>query len=92
MQQATVDKLKPETVNTSWNNLWSWAVNDFKGFLEIDGEVKEIIRTAREDGGERFVDMVEEELEERVEEYQELLTNEEVEDLVKSSTEGEEEI
>ena len=68
--------------------MWSEAVQDFKGFTGIDGEVKKIIRTAREVGGERFIDTIDEE----VEEHQEVLTNEELEYLVKSSTEEEEEI
>jgi hypothetical protein len=47
-----------------------------------------IIRIARAVCGEGFVDMIDEE----VEEHQEVLTNDELEDLVKSSTEEEEEI
>jgi len=27
--KAAVDELQPETVNESWNNLWSEAVHDF---------------------------------------------------------------
>jgi len=53
-----MDELKPETVNACWKNLWSKAVHDFKGFRGIDGEVKNIILTAREVGGEGFVDIV----------------------------------
>jgi len=89
--KAGADELKPETVNACWNNLWSEAVHDFKGFPRIDGEVK-IIRTAREVGGGGFVDVIDEEVEEHFEEHQEVLTNEELEDLVRSSTEEEEEI
>jgi hypothetical protein len=80
-----LDELKSETVNACWKNLWSEVVHDFKG------ELKKIIRTAREVGGEGFVDMTDEEVEEHIEEHQEVLTNEELEDLVKSSTEEEEE-
>jgi len=60
--KAAMDELKPETVNACWKNLWSKAVNDFKGFPGIDGEVKKIIQTAREVGGEGFVDMIDEEI------------------------------
>jgi len=42
-----MDELKPETVNACWKSLWSEAVNDFKGFGGIEGEVKKIIQTAR---------------------------------------------
>jgi len=90
--KAAMDELKPETVNACWKNLWSEAIHDFKGFRGIGGEVKKIIRTAREVGGEGFIDMVGEEVEEHIEEHQEVLTNEELVDLVKSSTEEEEEI
>ena len=72
--------------------MWSEAVNDFKGFLGINGEVNKITQTAREVGGEGFVDMIDEEVEENIEEHQKVLTNEELEDLVTSSTEEQEEI
>ena len=88
--EAAMDELKPETVNPSWKNLWSEAVRDFKGFTGIDGEVK-IIRTAREVGGEGFDNMIDEEGGGHIEEHQEVLTSEVLEDLVKSSTEDEEE-
>ena len=45
------------------------------------------MQTAREVVGEGSVEMADEEVEEHIEEHQELLTNEELEDLVKSSTE-----
>jgi hypothetical protein len=56
----------------------------------IDGEVKKIIRVARQVGGEGFVDMIDEEVEEHIEEHRQVLMNEELEELVKSSTEEEE--
>jgi len=84
-----VDELKPEIVNAWWKNLCSEAVHDFKGFPGIDGEVK-IIWTAREVGGEGFVNMIDEEVEEYIKDHQEVLTNKELEDLVKLFTEEEE--
>jgi len=48
---------------------------------------KKIIQIAREVGCEGFVDMIDEEVEERTEDHQKVMTNEELEDLVKSSTE-----
>jgi hypothetical protein len=30
--KAAMDELNPETVNACWRNVWSEAVNDFKGF------------------------------------------------------------
>ena len=46
--------------------MWREAVHDFEGFPGIDGEVKIIIRTAREVGGEGFVDMIDGEVEDLV--------------------------
>jgi hypothetical protein len=66
--------------------LWSEAINNFKGFPAFDGEVT-IIQTTSEFGGEGFVDMMDKEVEEHVNEHQKLLTNKELEDIVKSSTE-----
>jgi len=74
--KAAMDELNPETVNASWKNLWSEAVHDFKCFPGIDGEVKKFIRTEREAGGDGFVDIIDEEVEEHIEEHQEVLTNE----------------
>jgi len=90
--KAATDKVNPETANACWKNLWSEAVNDFKGVPGIDEEVNKIIQTAREVGGEGFVDMIDEEVEENIEEHLKALTKEELEDLVKSSTEECEEI
>nr|XP_020660653.1 tigger transposable element-derived protein 1-like [Pogona vitticeps] len=88
---AAVDGLTPETVNACWKNLWGEVVNDFKGFPEIDREVRKITEAARRIGGEGFVDMIDEEVKEHIESHREVLTNEEWEELVKSSTEDEEE-
>jgi hypothetical protein len=88
--KAAMDELKPETVNACWKDLWSEVVNDFKGFPAFDGQVKKIFRVARQVGGEGFVDMIDEEGEEHIEEHREVLTNEELEELVKSSPEEEE--
>ena len=87
--EAVMDELKPETANACWKNLWSEAIHDFKSFPGIKGEVMKIIRTERE-GGEGYVDMTDEEVEEHIKEHQEVLMNNELEDLVKSSTEEEE--
>jgi hypothetical protein len=59
--EVALDELKPVTVNACRKNLWSKAVNDFKGFPGIVGEIK-IIQTAREVGGEGFVDIIDEEM------------------------------
>jgi transposase-like protein/uncharacterized protein CbrC (UPF0167 family) len=82
-----VDALKPETVNSCWKQLWSEVVKDFRGFPTIDEEVRNILNVAREVGGEGFSDMIKDDVEKHIEEHSETLTNEELEDLLKSSTE-----
>lgn len=42
--KAATDELKPETVDVSLKNVWSKVMNDFKGFLGINGEVRKIIQ------------------------------------------------
>ena len=88
--KAAVDELKAETVNACWKNLWSEVANDLKGFPGSDGEVRKSMHVARQIGGEGFVNMFDEEVEGRFEGHRELLTNEELEELVKSSTEEDE--
>ena len=90
--EAAMDELKPETVNACWKNVRSEAVHGFKGFPGIDEEVKKMIRTVREVGGDGFVDMIYEEVEGHIEKQPEVLRNKELEDLIKSSTEEVEEI
>ena len=72
--------------------MWSEAVNDFKGVPGIEEEVNKIIQTAREVGGKGFIDMIDEEVDENIEEHQKALTKDELEDPIKSSTEECEEI
>lgn len=85
--KAAMNELKPETVNDCWKNLWSEVVNNVKGLPAIDGEAKKIPHATREVSGEGFADM----FNEAVEGHREVLTNEELEELVKSSTEDDEE-
>ncbi|XP_065437716.1 uncharacterized protein LOC101931329 isoform X2 [Chrysemys picta bellii] len=51
--------------------------------------MKHIVQVSRQVGGDGFVDILEEEIEELIESHRETLTNEELEELIKSSTEGE---
>ncbi|CAM5078512.1 unnamed protein product [Natator depressus] len=88
IKQAT-DAIKPETVNACWRNLWKECVNDFMGFPTTEKEEKCIVQVARQVGGDGFVDILEEEIEELIESHRETLTNEELEELIKSSTEDE---
>jgi hypothetical protein len=42
--------------------LWTEAINDFKGFPGIDGELKKIIQTAKEVGGEGYANRKDDEM------------------------------
>ena len=68
-----MDKVNSEATIACWKNLWSEAVNDFKGFPGIDKEINKIIQTARDVGSEGFVHMIDEEVEEHIEEHQKVL-------------------
>lgn len=64
--KGVTNELKPETINAYLKNLGNEVVSDFKGFLEIDGEVRKIIHTARHVGGEGFTKMLDEEVKEHI--------------------------
>jgi hypothetical protein len=85
-----MDATKPETVNACWRNLWSECVNDFKAFPTIDDEVRRIVQVPRQVECDGFVDILEEEIEELIECHRETLTNEELQELIRSSTDDEE--
>ncbi|XP_060129836.1 tigger transposable element-derived protein 1-like [Zootoca vivipara] len=89
--KQAVDAIKPESVNACWRKLWKECVNNFKGFPTIDNEVEHIVQMARQVGGDGFVDLIEEEVEELIDGHGGALTNEELEELLRSCTEDEEE-
>lgn len=55
-----MDKLEPESVNACWKNEWSEVVNDYKGFLGIDGEVRKFVHRTRQVDGEGYSDVLDE--------------------------------
>ena len=82
-----VDGIKPQTINACWKNLWPECVNDFQGFPTIEADVRNILTMAREVGGDGMTDMLSEDIEEHIAEHGQTLTNEELDDLARSSTE-----
>jgi hypothetical protein len=74
--KSAMDELKLETVNAWCKNTWSEPISDFKGFTGIDKEVKKILQTAREVGGEGCVDMIDEEIDVYIKEQQKVLMSE----------------
>lgn len=61
------------------------CVHDFKRFPNIATEVEDIVQMARQVGGDGFVDLIQKEVEELIE-GQQVLTFEELEGLVRSSS------
>jgi hypothetical protein len=88
--KKAMDTTKPETVNACCRNLWSECVNDFKGFPTTGNDVRRIVQEARQVECDGFVDILEEEIEELIECHRETLTNEELQELIRSSTEDKE--
>lgn len=86
-----VDVLKPQTVNACWKSLWNEVVNDFRGFpsplltqksrisLMLQGKLVGKASLTRSL-------MIKDDTEECVEEHRETLTNKELKDLLKPST------
>jgi hypothetical protein len=62
----------------------------FKGFPTIDNEMRRIVQVTRQVECDGFADILEEEIEELIECHRETLTNEELHELIGSSTEDEE--
>lgn len=81
-----VGAITPETVNACWWNLGKECVHDFKGFPNIVSEMKDIVQRTTQVGSDGFVDLIQEEVEDVVEDQQ-VLTVEELEELVRSSSE-----
>ncbi|XP_068210914.1 tigger transposable element-derived protein 1-like [Palaemon carinicauda] len=88
--RLAVDELRPETVNACWRNLWSEVVEDFKGFPQINDNIRKILSIARLLGGYEMVNMKEEDIVMHIEEHEEW-ANVEGEDMVTLPKEEDEE-
>ncbi|KFD54655.1 hypothetical protein M513_04355 [Trichuris suis] len=84
-----VQAIKHSSVNACWRPLWRNVVNDFKGFPSADTELENIRNIAMEIGGEGFSDMVEGDLREHLEDHRGVFSNQELEEMTKSSTDSE---
>lgn len=82
------DAIKPGIVNNVRWKLWKECLHHFKGFPSIATEVEDIVQVARQVDGDGFLDLIQEGGEELIE-GQQVLTVEELEELVKSSLECE---
>lgn len=88
---GAVEALKPDILNACWKPLWSEVVSDFRGFLTLNEEIRNTMNVAKEVSGEEFPDMIGDDVEKHAEECRETVTNEDLEDLLKSSTDDDEE-
>ena len=88
----SVEACQPETINACWQNLWPESVNHFTGFPTIEAEIRNILTVAREVGGEGMEDLLPDEIEEHIAEHGQTLTNEELEDLTRASSDEEDDI
>ncbi|KFD66060.1 hypothetical protein M514_21736 [Trichuris suis] len=89
--KLAIDEPTPETVNIGWNKLWSEAANEFQEFEGTAAQLKAIVRTAKEISGEGLADILEEEVNELIKGNEEELTNEELDEVLISSAEEDEE-
>uniref|UniRef100_A0A5S6Q437 DDE-1 domain-containing protein n=2 Tax=Trichuris muris TaxID=70415 RepID=A0A5S6Q437_TRIMR len=83
-----VQTVKPETLNACWRPLWRNVVNDFKGFPSIEEEVANIRSIAMAINAEGFFDIAETDLRKHLDHSQQVLSNEELEELTRSSTDS----
>ncbi|KFD52901.1 hypothetical protein M514_06211 [Trichuris suis] len=74
-----------------WDKLWSEAVSEFQEFEGTAAQVKTIMKTAKEIGGEGLADILEEDVSELIKGNEEELTNEELDEVLISSAEEEDE-
>lgn len=86
--KGAIDELKPETIIACWKKLWNDVVHNSEDAHDINPQLTAIFNIAQQIGGEGFNDMTEEELNDYIDEQHQVFTNEELEDLVKSSPEG----
>uniref|UniRef100_UPI00358EF42B tigger transposable element-derived protein 1-like isoform X1 n=1 Tax=Myxine glutinosa TaxID=7769 RepID=UPI00358EF42B len=82
--------VKQATINACWGKLWKEEVNEFGSFPSVDDEVRRIAKMARDVGGDEFADLEATEIKELIiRSHTEALTEEDSEELIKSS-EGDE--
>ncbi|XP_051784731.1 tigger transposable element-derived protein 1-like [Erpetoichthys calabaricus] len=92
--QKALQEMKPATINASWKKLWPEVVYDDKGFTlaEIQhSAVQKAVQLAAILGGEGFADMTTDDVNELLDCHSQPLTDEDLEELMKSASEEEEE-
>ncbi|XP_053145978.1 tigger transposable element-derived protein 1-like isoform X2 [Hemicordylus capensis] len=89
--KEAMDEIKASTLNACWRKLWKEAVKDPSAVPAVEEEVGRIVTSARRLGGEGFEDIQPTEVAELLESHSEELTEQDLEALIKSSSDQEEE-
>ncbi|KAK9751935.1 Laminin EGF domain [Popillia japonica] len=85
---GAMEELKSETIMACWKNLWNEIVLSFEHTHDINSQLTTIFNIEQKIDGEGFNDITKEELSDYINEEDQVFTNEELEDLVKSSPEA----
>jgi hypothetical protein len=88
--KESLKELKQDSVNACWKKLWPEAVKHSTEIPSADQEIQEIVNMAYCIEGEGFSDMVPGKAEELLQEPNYELTQEDLNELTKSSTDVEE--
>ncbi|CDW58479.1 hypothetical protein TTRE_0000679601 [Trichuris trichiura] len=72
--------------------MWGDAVSECDDKSAIDEQVMDVVNIGKELGGERFSDMVEDDIREHIENCREPFTNEELEELMQSPMRSDDDI
>lgn len=86
--KGAMEELKSETIIACWKNLWNDIVLSSEDTHDINSHLTTIFNIAQKIDGEGFNDITQEELSDYINEEDQVFTNEELEDLVKSSPEA----
>ncbi|XP_037540482.1 tigger transposable element-derived protein 1-like [Nematolebias whitei] len=92
--QKSINEIKSETLNACWKKLWPEVVHDHKGLTADEihrSEIDKAVKLAKTLGGEGFMDMTAEDVNDLIDVHAQLLTDEDLEELIQSSSEEEEE-
>jgi hypothetical protein len=88
--KESLKELKQDSVNACWKRLWPEAVKNSTKIPSADQEIQETVNMAHCIEGEGLSDMVPGEGEELLQEPNYELTQEDLDELIQSSTDGEE--
>ncbi|KAK9694692.1 hypothetical protein QE152_g33375 [Popillia japonica] len=86
--KRAMEELKSETIIACWKNLWNDIVLSTEDTYDINSQLTTIFNIAQKIEGKGFNNITKEKLTHYINEKDQVFTNEELEDLVKSSPEA----